>query len=85
MFVPIVNKLRHLRLRNLTRRKLEQMDDWLLRDIGTERDSIGDFISRKADEHRAASLRETKRPPAEPAGGLRLRERNFRAARCRRR
>src|SRR5690606_34810688 len=50
MFQPLALRLRNWRLRQATRRKLAMLDDRLLADIGTQRDTIGDFIARRADE-----------------------------------
>ncbi|GEM_PF-934792 len=49
MFEPLALSLRNWRLRQVTRRKLAMLDDRLLADIGTQRDTIGDFITRRAD------------------------------------
>lgn len=49
MFEPIASRLRNWRLRNIARRKLAMLDDRLLADIGTERDTIGDFVARQPD------------------------------------
>jgi uncharacterized protein YjiS (DUF1127 family) len=45
MFQPITRRLWHWHLRNTTRRKLSQLDDRLLADIGTNRNSIGEFVA----------------------------------------
>lgn len=47
MFAPLARKFIDWRLRSITRRKLAMLDDRLLADIGTRRDSIGDFVARQ--------------------------------------
>lgn len=45
-----VRALQNWRLRNVTRRKLAQLDDRLLADMGIERDSIDGFVARHTSE-----------------------------------
>lgn len=47
MFDPLICRLQNWRLRNIARRKLAQLDDRLLADIGTKRDAIGDFVAHQ--------------------------------------
>jgi Domain of unknown function (DUF1127). len=47
MFEPLTRKFQDWRLRRLTARRLHQLDDRLLADIGTRRDSIEAFVANR--------------------------------------
>lgn len=46
MFEPLTSRLHAWHMRNVTKRKLSQLDDRLLIDMGIERGSIGDYVAR---------------------------------------
>jgi uncharacterized protein YjiS (DUF1127 family) len=45
MFEPLTRRLHDWHMRNVTRRKLAQLDARLLADMGIERDQIGDLVA----------------------------------------
>lgn len=47
MFEPLTRKFQDWRLRRLSVRRLHQLDDRLLADIGTRRDSIDAFVTQR--------------------------------------
>ncbi len=45
MFEPVMSRFNDWRLRQIARRKLSMLDDRLLADLGTERETLLDFIA----------------------------------------
>lgn len=62
MFERLTRRLHTWHMRNVTRRKLERLDDRILADMGIERDQIGDFVSRHAPSRK---LPTTSSPPSD--------------------
>jgi uncharacterized protein YjiS (DUF1127 family) len=46
MFEPLIRKFVDWRLRRITVRKLQGLDDRLLADLGTQRDEIDRFVAK---------------------------------------
>ena len=52
MFDTMTRRLHAWHMRNVTRRQLALLDDWILCDMGIERASIGDYVARLDAEGR---------------------------------
>jgi uncharacterized protein YjiS (DUF1127 family) len=48
MFAPLTRKFNDWRLRRMAIRKLHNLDDRLLKDLGTERDQIDCFVQDRS-------------------------------------